>query len=64
MIGLGVGLSLTVVIAIEILRTLYNHMNIVGYMWDKPIALVPFFLVVIGSTLLLPRKEKRERAQQ
>jgi hypothetical protein len=62
LIGLGVGLSLSVVAVIEILKSLYHHMFIVGYSWDKPIALVPFLLVVAGLILLLPRKEKREQA--
>jgi hypothetical protein len=57
MIGLGVGLTLAVVAVMQ-MKSLYYHMFLVAYGWDKPIAIVPFLLVVTGLILLMPRKGK------
>jgi hypothetical protein len=59
LIGLGTGLTLAVVVVVQIL----SHLFIVGYSWDKPIAAIRIVLMIAGLILLLPRKGKRERAK-
>jgi hypothetical protein len=63
MIGLGGGLTLAVVAVVQVLASFQHQMFIVGYRWDKPIAAVPFLLVILGLIHLLKRKEKREPAR-
>jgi hypothetical protein len=64
LVGLGVGLALSIVAIVEILSSLYHHMFIVGYSWDKPIALIPFLLMFAGLILLLSGNCCQERRRE
>lgn len=59
LIGLSVGLMLSIAATLEILLFLYRSALVTAYDWDKVMLLIGFFLLVIGLFLILYRSENK-----
>jgi len=56
LIGLGIGLLLSIAVTVDILATLHRVGDIVAYSWERGILAVPILLVLVGFVLIVYRR--------
>ena len=57
LIGLALGLLLSIAAVLEVLLSLYRSALISDYGWDKIVVFVPILLLVIGLVLVLSKSQ-------